>query len=208
MYLTLKNKNKRSVLLKAAFLFVVCFAFSVMIIHFIHPEVNFIQYPVSYYLTLKWGAILRMGILCFGLAEFLISAYLGRGNKSAALFLLLAGIGAVIIFLFPQSEIETSSIVTVFIHNYAAAAQFLFFPIAVFCIAQREPHVTLKKYFLLTAMLTFLLFVGILILLHDRQGTFLPYYGLVQRIDILLMVIQPAVFTYYKLQVEASERVV
>ncbi len=165
------------------------FLVSIGLMHVIHPEVNYWQQPVSWYLAMEYGVILRIGFMAFGLAEIILGIYFIHRGKRGAAFLCIAGAGAVLsgIFIIDHNTGDTS--IQEHLHNYAASLQFISIPVVALYFFFREDRKGYNVMNLITGLATASLFIQMLINLNRMNPGYLEVYGILQRLLILWIVV-------------------
>jgi hypothetical protein len=161
------------------------FLVSLGLMHVIHPAVNCWKQPVSWYLAMEFGILLRIGFMAFGLAEILLGIhFIYRGKRGAALFC-IAGLGAVLSGIFIMDHNPGETTMQENLHNYAASLQFISIPPVAFRIFFRERRRGYKILSLITGLVTAFLFTQMLIGLNRMDPVYLEHYGISQRLLIL-----------------------
>ncbi len=184
-----KSLNTLSVF---AFLLSIGFLLSSIFIHLTNPAIDFFRYPLSVYLLTQNGIILKIGFFMIGLAELIIAFNLLYINTSkyklSALGLIIAGISVILVALFPM-DIKPEMSFQGTVHIYAAAVFFIFSSISIFLYGLKVPNKKLCTYSISTGIISAVLFIIITIFLYFEDPLFLNYYGLLQKINILIIVL-------------------
>ena len=159
----------------------------------VNSTLDYINTPLSYYLDARYGYILKIGLIMFGAAEILIAAYLYLKKreilKICAILLFIAGVCVIISALSPVNYEDIELTLSHYIHVYTATAQLLFLPLAAFLYGRTELYDKIKYISKSIGIITFCLFVVILIILNFEESKIFKYYGLLQKIDIFLMIV-------------------
>jgi hypothetical protein len=183
----MKNKGVLSVF---AFILVVFFIITAILIHFLKHNLDAAFYPLSLYAIGKYGGILIAGLLAIGLAEMLISLSLYHKNsvlsRVSAICLFIAGIGAMMVAVFKMDYTGIRTITGSF-HLLGAAVQFVFFPAAVFLYSFNMKNRVMKSYSRITGAATFILLIAIAFILILEMTEEIGIYGLIQKTDILFI---------------------
>ncbi len=159
--------------------------------------------------TLSWyaigdsGYIINLGFYCFAVAEIACAALFVLNTRlsiiSGPLFFWLAGIGALLVAIFPVQS-PTAEVVSRLPHVLGAIMQFMFFPLALIGIKDCIQDGRLKRYTRLTANVTAVLFVILLSLLFLRPVFEIAFYGLMQKTNILFITSWMVVFSFVSIR--------
>ncbi|MFC2137944.1 DUF998 domain-containing protein [Bacteroidota bacterium] len=175
-----------------AFIFDILFFIAVVLIHFINSDLEILSTPLSYYLDARYGYILKTGLIFFGLAEILMSVifYIKKQDtlKICAILLFIAGISVIITSFSPVNYRGIEINLLHLVHVYAATAQLLFLPVVAFLYSKSDPNKNIRLVSKIIGVITYSLFIFILIILNFEESKIFGYYGLLQKIDIFLMI--------------------
>lgn len=189
----------------ASFIFIISLIFlaDVFLIHFIKSDLEWSMVTLSHYALGDFGYIINVGFYCFATAEIACAALLilnsPRSIVYSALFFTLAGIGALLVAVFPVQP-PTADIATRLPHILGAIMQFMFFPLALFAIDSYLVDSHMKSYTRLTGYVTFIFFVILLSLFIVKSKYQFPYFGLLEKIDIVLITIWLIIFSYLSIR--------
>jgi len=154
---------------------------------------------LSWYAVGDHGYILAVGFCLFAGAEIACSVLLVLKARLPVLYIPLffsvAGMGALLATVFPFQS-PTVDLVSRLPHITGAIMQFMFFPLALIGIYKYMQGSRMKRYTRLTAAVTSVFFVVLLILLFLRPIYEFTYYGLLQKIDILLITLWMVIFSF------------
>jgi hypothetical protein len=180
-----KTLNKLSIF---GFINAVYFLISAIIIHFIRSDLNFLLYPLSRYAIGDKSIILVIGFYGVGITEIITSLNLFKTGiyhfKISGTLLFLAGLGLITLAIFPM-DIGDQKTACHLIHTIGALIQFICFPLSAFIFGLRVKTKWIQKYSVITGILSFSLFIMMCVLLLFRDK--IPVYGLVQKINILII---------------------
>jgi hypothetical protein len=179
------------------------FLIGVFLIHLIKYELDWISTTLSWYAVGDKGYILATGFCLFASAEIACCVLLVLKARLpilyGPLFFLVAGIGALLATVFPVQS-PTVDLVSRLPHIVGAIMQFMFFPLALIAIYNYIQEGRIKRYTRLTATVTSLLFVVLLLLLFLRPIYEFAYYGLLQKIDILFITLWMVIFSFISIR--------
>jgi len=175
------------------------FLIDVFLIHLIKFELDWVSTTLSWYAVGDHGYILAVGFCLFAGAEIACSVLLVLKARLPVLYIPLffsvAGMGALLATVFPVQS-PTVDLVSRLPHITGAIMQFMFFPLALIGIYKYMQGSRMKRYTRLTAAVTSVFFVVLLILLFLRPIYEFTYYGLLQKIDILLITLWMVIFSF------------
>ncbi|MFA6272689.1 MAG: DUF998 domain-containing protein [Patescibacteria group bacterium] len=189
--------NNSGILLIIASVLASYFLFSVVLIHLIRRDLPIKQAALSEYALGKKGIFLSLGLILIGFSE-IITAITSQDNFAASINLLLAGIGVTITGLIKMDKLGKKSLRNT-IHNLGAILQFLFFPVAVYFFSSAISESPVKIYYIVTSLVTAIF--GILIFtLHPKYvKNELRFYGLIQKVNIIIINLWVIVFPLIQL---------
>jgi hypothetical membrane protein len=144
----------------------------------------------------NYGYIITSGFYAIAAAQLLLAYPLIATQHSAAIYLASAGIGVLLVAVFPASPVPLE-LVSRLPHTIGALMQFLFFPLAVFSISNRLAAGSFRRYSIFTAYMTAILFIVLLILFVIRTRTGDAVFGLLEKSDILLINLWLIAYAYY-----------
>ena len=183
-----------------ALLCALVFFFSIIIAHLLKPDLNWISQTLSMYALGDYGYIINTGFVCIGFTQILLAIALTMARPfnttKAAGFLSAAGVGVLLVALFP-TEAQPADLVSQLPHIAGAIMQFLLFPFAALAIARPMPAGPLKTYSLVTGYATMKLFIVILVLFFIKFTIDIPFFGLVEKIEILAINLWLITFAFY-----------
>lgn len=179
------------------------FLIDVFLIHLIKYELDWVSTTLSWYAVGDKGYILAAGFCLFASAEISCSVLLVLKARLpilyGPLFFSVAGIGALLATVFPVQS-PTVDLVSRLPHIMGAIMQFMFFPLALITINNYIQEGRVKRYTRLTATVTSVFFMVLLLLLFLRPIYEFAYYGLLQKIDILFISLWMVVFSFISMQ--------
>ena len=165
-------------------------ALSAVIIHFIRPDLSFSYHTLSQYMFGNQSIILQIGFYFFAVAEILIAITLLKKKKNArigSLLLLFAGLGAMIIALFPSNIVAFNigkEILRELLHYIGALIHFSLFPIALFFLYKKFPKNNMGKYSLFTGITALISFFITSFLFLSELALELNTFGLIAKTNI------------------------
>jgi hypothetical membrane protein len=167
----------------------VYFCISIIIAHVIRSDLDFFKHTLSYYALGDKGLVQTTGFYSIGLSQILISFVLVKNvavtrAKYAAVFLALAGVGALLVATFPKQP-DTADIILRLPHIAGAIMQFLFFPTALLSLVKAIKKSNYRSYTLYTGLFTAVMFFVVLTLFILKHKINIPVFGLIEKIDIL-----------------------
>lgn len=175
------------------------FLVDMFLIHFIKPELNWTSETLSQYALGDGGYIINVGFYSFAIAQFVWAASLVLQNRMPVihvpLLFFLAGSGAFLVATFAVQP-DSAEMTTRLPHIAGAVMQFMFFPLALMGIKNFIQDGRAKHYTQLTAHITFLLFVIILILFIFKSTPEFQFFGLIEKINILFITLWMVIFPF------------
>ena len=165
----------------------VWFLISTIIIHIIRNDLGFIEVALSAYAIGNGGMILESGFYSIGLSQLLIAGILfaqADVKKAAALSILLAGLGVIVVGIFP-TYIEPVDIAIRLPHIAGATMQFLFFPVALLLLNRNMSAGSFRRYTMTTGVFTAVMFFLVLLLFIVSQRVEIGFFGLVEKLNIV-----------------------
>lgn len=165
----------------------VWFLISTIIIHIIRNDLDFIEVALSTYAIGNGGMILESGFYSIGLSQLLIAGILfaqADVKKAAALSILLAGLGVIVVGVFP-TYIEPVDITIRLPHIAGATMQFLFFPVALLLLNRNMSAGSFRRYTMTTGVFTAVMFFLVLLLFIVSQRVEIGFFGLVEKLNIV-----------------------
>ena len=178
------------------------FIMSFIIIQVSNPELNWIRYPLSRYYYTSDGYVLVTGLFFIGFCEILTAQliYIERvpGSRWIGILVLLMGISAFIIAVFPMNLFPEKSLHG-FIHMAAAAIQFFLFPISAIGYGFLKGRSNFNYFHIFYGTASSLILMNILRILLTLEPSGQNFYGLFQKIYILLIVIWLAIISMSKI---------
>ncbi|PHS72179.1 MAG: hypothetical protein COB22_05630 [Cycloclasticus sp.] len=173
-----------------AFVCAIVFSACVVIAHLINTELNWLSHTLSQYALGDKGLIITFGFYCIGLTQVLLAiSFLSlrqKGISKGATLLFAAGIGVFIIALFPTQP-PSVDILLRLPHIAGAISYFLLFPLAVLAISPGIKTAGLKKYSFVTGYACLVLFVLLLVLFIAKSWVDVPFFGLLEKLNILII---------------------
>ena len=170
-----------------------------VLIHIINPGLNVLSFPLSLYRYSSHGYLVSISIIMIGIAElilgYLFYIVLHKKNKALSILLILMGVSAIMIGIFPM-DIKPNRSVQGFIHNLAAGFQFFTFPAISMIFGLSAIKKDLRIITLILGVTAIFLLPFITFTVLSETPLILPVYGLLQKIYISLIVIWLYVITY------------
>lgn len=167
------------------------FVASIFIVHLVRPDLGLYYQGLSNYAVGDKGIIMEMGFLSLITAEILTAINIFKTRKNArisALLLFAAGIGMLIVVMFPATSADPISISKT-IHYLGAFTQGICFTISVLLICKNLEKSNFKSYSKTTGilMLTITLIISTMYLCKIILGIDqIPTLGLIQKIGLLV----------------------
>ncbi len=195
------NKNIR-IIAALALLMNLGFIITFILIQVTNPELNWMRYPLSRYYYEPDGYILVTGLFLIGICEILTAGLIYSENTSKnrwlAIIVLFMGISAFLIAVFPMNLFPEKSLHG-FIHMVAAAFQFFLFPISTIGYGFLKGRSNFNYFHIFYGIASSLILMNILRILLTLEPTEQNFYGLFQKIYILLIVIWLAIISMSKI---------
>ena len=167
----------------------VWFTISTIIIHIIRSDLDFIEVALSTYAIGNSGMILESGFYSIGLSQLLIAGILfvqADVKKTAAFSILLAGLGVIIVGIYPAHIVPVDISIRL-PHIAGATMQFLFFPVALLLLNRNMMAGRFRRYTTTTGVFTAVLFFLILLLFIVSQRVEIGFFGLVEKLNIVVI---------------------
>lgn len=182
-----------------AFICALIFTSSVVISHALKTDLNWINDTLSQYALGENGFIITVGFYCIGLTQVLLASSfmsLHRASTSkGSLLLFAAGLGVFIVALFPAQP-ATVDMFTRLPHIVGASAHFLLFPLAVLVLRSSLHQGSLRRYSLITGRVCLCFFIVLLVLFFIEPWFGIPFFGLLEKVNILIINTWLLVFSY------------
>jgi hypothetical membrane protein len=186
-----------------ALLCALVFFSSIFVAHVLKPDLDWVSQTLSMYALDDYGYVINTGFICIGLTQILLATALFIGKPfdvtKAAGLLLGAGLGVLLVAIFP-TKAHPADLVSQLPHIIGAIMQFLLFPFAALAIARAMNAGRFKSYSLVTAYATMKLFIVVLVLFFIKFTIDIPFFGLVEKIDILAINLWLIGFAFYTLR--------
>ena len=183
-----------------ALLFSLCF----IITHLVKIDLDSISSSLSMYALGQYGFIITIGFYSIGLTQVLLSIPLLVDDRyllqKGAMSLFCAGFAVFLVAYFP-TKLPPANFLSQLPHVLGAGIQFLMFPLAAMMLSSNMVEGKLKLYSLITGCVTFVFFLIILVLFmsryHMSPPAELPFFGLLEKINIIVINLWLIVFSYY-----------
>lgn len=174
-----------------SFVLAVFFSLTFVIAHVVTDNLAPLSNTLSHYALEEHGYIVELGFYAIGLSQLLLAFLLFSHIKTerlplASIFLLLAGLGAIIVASFPTLP-APASLVSRLPHITGAMMQFSLFPLAALMLSRKLPVGPFKTYSQLTGIIAAVLFIVMLALFLSLSMKDFAYFGLIEKIDILVI---------------------
>jgi hypothetical protein len=186
---TINRPNQNSWIALLAFICAIFFTLTIVFAHAVTDHMIFASDTLSRYGLEKYGFVLGLGFCCIGLTQFIIAYLLLKQTNDnqltpVSVFLLLSGMGVIIVAAIP-TQLPPASIIDRLPHIIGAVMQFFFFPVALLLLSRKLLGGTFKRYTTLTGITTALLFTVLIILFVSPSMKDFAYFGLIEKVDIL-----------------------
>ncbi|MEW4982158.1 MAG: DUF998 domain-containing protein [Cycloclasticus sp.] len=182
-----------------AFFNALLFTMSVVITHLLKTELNWINHTLSQYALGEHGLIITVGFYCIGFTQVLLATSFMIFNQAAAsrgaLLLFAAGLGVFVVALFPTQP-PSADMLTRLPHIAGASAHFLLFPLAVLALTPSLDAGRLKSFSFMVGYVTLIFFIVLLALFVMKPIIDTPFFGLFEKVNILIINIWLLVFSY------------
>lgn len=184
---------------QVAFICALIFSATVVITHLVKTELNWLSDTLSRYAIGDNGLIITIGFYCIGLTQVLLAISFKRAagvaiNKGPWL-LCGAGLGVFIVALFPTQP-PSADMLTRLPHIAGASAHFLLFPLAVLVLTPSLKVGHLKKYSFITGYVCLFFFVLLMVLFLMKPWVDIHFFGLLEKINIVMINAWLIVFSY------------
>lgn len=182
-----------------AFICALIFTFSVVISHVLKTELNWVNDTLSQYALGYNGFIITIGFYCIGFTQVLLASSfmnLHRASTSkGSLLLFVAGLGIFIVALFPTQP-ASAEMIGRLPHIVGAGVHFLLFPLAVLVLTPSLHKGLLRRYSFITGYVSLLFFIILLVLFLIKPWFEIPFFGLLEKINVLIINTWLLVFSY------------
>lgn len=181
--------NKKNQIALLAFICAFFFTFTILFSHIVTENLSLLSNTLSRYALDQHGYILVLGFYAIGLTQLLLAILLFSGSKKPgvdSICLALSGLGVIVVALFP-TQLPPATVLERLPHITGAIMQFLFFPLAALALSSKMSHRPRKTYTRLTGSITGILFVIILVLFVSPSMKDFRYFGLIEKVDILVI---------------------
>ena len=183
------------------------FIITFIYIQIANPEINWIRYPLSRYYYTHDGYILVTGLFLIAISEIFTAQLIYKErvpeNNWLRILVFFMGLSALIIAIFPMNLIPEKS-VHGFVHMIAAAVQFFLFPVVTIYYGIQKGRSQLGFIYLIYGVVSSFVLLDILRILVTLAPVDQIYYGLIQKIYILLIVIWLIMISLSTLQKEKN----
>lgn len=187
----------------SAFFCALVFLITMVSIHFLKSELHWMSNTLSEYAIGDRGYIINIGFYCIATTQIAITALLVLdkhfSSNLSPVFLMLAGVGALLVAIFPVQP-PTASLSDRLPHMAGAIIQFLFFPLALLRGKDFFQASSFSAYTRFTARTTFLFFAILLGLFILKSRYEFAYFGLVEKIDIVLITLWLLVYSFVSMR--------
>jgi len=183
------NANKKSLVALLAFICAIFFTLTILFAHIVTNDLNIASDTLSRYALDEHGVILVLGFYAIGLTQLLLAILLFSGSTKLgfdSICLALSGLGVIVVALFP-TQLPPATVLERLPHIAGAVMQFLFFPLAALALSSKMSHTPRKTTTRLTGSVTGILFVIILVLFVSPSMKDFKYFGLIEKVDILVI---------------------
>lgn len=176
------------ILSSLAFYLSVYFLITIFYAHVVKLDLDIIDNTLSYYALGEHGLVLTTGFYSIGLSQVLLAkTFVSFAENSrlklVAIFMFLAGLGAILVALFPKQP-DTAELVERLPHIIGAITQFLFFPLAVLSLHSLLRPGALKRYTSITGYFTLVMFAVLLSLFILKSSLPVHGFGLLEKLNI------------------------
>ena len=182
-----------------AFICALAFTLSAIAAHLLKTELNWLNHTLSQYALGEHGLIITVGFYCIGLTQILLAISFMIFNQATiskgALLLFTAGLGVFVAALFPTQP-PSADMLTRLPHIAGASAHFLLFPLAVLALTPSLDAGRLKSFSFMVGYVTLIFFIVLLALFVMKPIIDTPFFGLFEKVNILIINIWLLVFSY------------
>jgi hypothetical protein len=173
---------------------------SIFIAHLLKPELDWVSQTLSMYALGEYGYIINTGFFCIGTTQCLLALtlFLTRpfNVRLAATLLFGAGLGVYLVAIFP-TQAQPTGLLSQLPHIVGASMQFLLFPLAALVISRNLSAGKMKTWTSISAYTTAKLFIVIIILFIIKFTIDIPFFGIIEKIDILVINLWLISFAFY-----------
>jgi len=175
-----------------AMVLISCFAFAVIVLHFLRTDYNPLQRFISEYAVGPYNFVMRLAFFCLSagslaLVVALYTGILGSARSYAALILILMwGICVFIAGIFPTDLVGSAETSSGSIHDKASLIGFVSIVLASFFLLRFRRDERWRKYYRSSLLLSVIIMLAFLAFMASiiMQSTMI---GLVQRLFIMLV---------------------
>ena len=182
-------RSKSELISLIALIGVVWFVLASVYLQIIRTDLNVIRDTLSLYAIGKSGSILETGFYSIGLTQILIAFLLLKNdgvNNYSAISLFLAGVGVVIVGVFPTHVEPVDSLVKL-PHLVGATMQFILFPVALLLLLKDLSDSRFRYVTTLLGIVTAALFLMIAALFFVSVTIDINFFGLIEKLEIYLI---------------------
>lgn len=174
-----------------------------VLVHITNSDINPVQFPLSRYGIAPNGYLLFIGLFMIGLAELIIGILIYNVesyHRTWLMFLLsFMGVTAFITAILPM-DIEPLRTIPGTLHNYAAGIQFVLFPVTALLYGFKHPGFFARLFSIYIGFTAVVILPFITFTIFTESSFILPFYGLLQKIYIFMIVLWLSVIANYKLR--------
>jgi|GEM_PF-2085394 len=170
-------------------------------INILNRDLQFKKDALSKYAKGERGWLLTLGFYSIGMSQVLLSVILANVYTFSygLLLLAVAGSGTLLVggfkMEFPKESIRG------YLHTLGAGMQFLFFPAALILMRDQFPSAITEKITLLVGSMTALFGVYIFYVFLKGTTHHLPYFGIIQKTNILLMTVWVVLISFLEIYI-------
>jgi len=170
-----------------AFISSVFFLGTIVVSHCLKKDISFKKDALSKFALGRYGFVLSLGLYSIGLAEIVLAFILFTefGSLLGTSSLAAAGVGSVMVAMFKMEQPKET--LRGYLHVTGAVVQFFAFPLALILLADYVHGGLLYIFTLATCTLNIFLFSWIMIYVVAGTEHSVPFFGLIQKINIILM---------------------
>jgi len=182
-------KIKSELVSLIALIGVVWFVLASVYLQIIRTDLNVLRDALSLYAIGESGFILETGFYSIGTAQILISFLWLKTdgiNKCSIIALFLAGVGVILVGVFPTHVEPVDSMVKL-PHIVGAIMQFMFFPVALLLLLKDLSHNRFRRVTITVGVTTAALFFIVAILFFVSATIEIKFFGLIEKLEIYVI---------------------
>ncbi len=174
-----------------------------VLVHITNSDINPVRFPLSRYGIAPNGYLLSIGLFMIGLAEIITGILIYNVDsiyrKWLMFLLLFIGVTAFITAILPM-DIEPVRTIPGTIHNYTAGIQFVLFPVAALLYGFRHRSFSARLFSISIGFTVVIILPFITFTVFTENPVIFPFYGLLQKVYILMILLWLGVIATFKLR--------